>query len=152
MIEPARLDLAGDRWVPFIRSLPVVNALLEGATFAMQVRLLPDTEGEPLIALGTVSTASAQGVRVIASATDTVAAHIVAGRLIDVPAGYDVTDEVDVTLLGIRINELTMESLPAAGELGADLTLYWDLHITPIGGVKDRYAGGKFIVRAGVTH
>ena len=151
MIQPGRLDLAADRWVACIRTLPIVNADLTGAAFSLQVRLAPDTPGSALISLGNAASAAAEGVRVVEAATVTVASHIAAGRLNEVPNGYALIDSVAVTVLGLRINESTMEGLPPAAETGMDLDCAWDLHITPSGSIKDKYAGGKFTIRAGVT-
>lgn len=164
MISPAKINLAGDRWVPFIRTLPIVNADLTDAVFAMHVRAVKDVTGTPLVALATVTTAAAEGVRLIDVTTATIAAHIAAGRLGEVPAGinpatgaaYLATDSVTVSRVGIRINELTMEGLPfpgsgVVGERGDDVVLAWDMHVTPAGGTKDKFFGGGFTVRAGTT-
>lgn len=165
MIQPFRLDLAGDRWVPFIRILPIVNADLTGAAFSMQVRAVPDVSGTPLVDLATQTTEAAEGVKLHDVATATITAHRAAGRLAaDEPKGinpatgaaYAAGDNVTVSRLRIRINETTMEGLPFpgsgdAGERGDDVALAWDLHITPDGGLKDKYAGGTFTVRAGST-
>lgn len=126
MISPGILDLYADRWTAFVATLEFDGVNWTGATFLMQVRLLPDNPNSPLITLPTVSTASAEGVRIIS---------VVAG----------------VTTVGIRINETTMEAMPAATSLGDDATFFWDMHVTPAGGVKQRYLAGKFIVRAGVV-
>jgi len=58
---------------------------------------------------------------------------------------------VELSLVRLRINETTMEALPLPGERGNDLEYAWDLHVTPSGGIKDKYLGGKFTIRAGVT-
>ncbi|MGJ0508941.1 MAG: hypothetical protein ACR652_17795 [Methylocystis sp.] len=150
MQTPAELPFYVDRWVPCVRRLPVVNADLTDATFAMQVRLTGDQPGTPLIDLGTVST-DIQGVRLIEVATDTLANHIAAGRLASVPAGYAETDSLTVSLLGIRIDEATISALPLPAETGDNLEIAWDIVITPFGSDPDKYAGGAFIVRAGVT-
>ncbi len=51
----------------------------------------------------------------------------------------------------MRINEATMEAMPDAPEIGDDIELVWDMHITPSGGVKAVYFTGKFTVRDGST-
>ena len=48
-MRPGRLDLAGGRWVPFVQTLTFKGINLTGATFALQVRLTPDTPGPPLV-------------------------------------------------------------------------------------------------------
>lgn len=151
MQNPGRLPLGGDRWTPFVRTLTFEGIDLTGAAFAMQVRLKPDTPGAPLVDLSTVASASAQGVRLIYGGTDTVANHIAAGRLLAAPKGLLSTDNLALSLVGIRINETTMEGLPAADEVGNDAPLAWDMHITPASGTKEKYLYGPFTVRAGVT-
>lgn len=158
METPATVNLGGDRFVPFIRTLAFLGYDFTGATFAAQVRTRKD--GGTLKAdLGTVVTASAEGVRLIYGGTALISAHIAAGRLTSVPdatnpatgVAYVAADSVTLSQLGIRINETTMEAMPYGDDRGEDEVLYWDLHITPSGGTKDKYAGGTFTVRAGVT-
>jgi hypothetical protein len=151
MLRPAAIDIEADRWVACIRELPIVGADLTGAELAMHVRLIPDATGDPLVSLGTVSTSTAQGLRVAYAGTDTVNNHIAAGRLREAPSGLAGADAVAVTVLGIRVNETTMEGLPFPDERGDTVTLAYDIHITPAGGTKDKYAGGSFIVRPGAT-
>jgi hypothetical protein len=55
------------------------------------------------------------------------------------------------TLVRLQIAEATMEAMPAAAEQGANLTLYWDLHVTPSGSSKQMMLAGEFTVLAGVT-
>lgn len=161
MERPARIDFEADRWVAFIREIAFPGFDFFGATFAAQIRSYPDQPGDPLVNLGTVGASpSAQGVARTYSGTATIAAHIAAGRLTSAiyekanPATgelYAAGDNLLLSVIRIRVNETTMEGLPYPPELGDDLTLYWDLHITPDGSIKEKFAGGKFIVRAGVT-
>lgn len=151
MISPGRYDIGADRWVACIRTFAFVGVDFTGADVKMQVRLKADTTGTPLVELGPQVTSAAEGINFTYAGTATVADHIAAGRIPEVPAGYALTDSVVLTLVQIRINETTMESLPYPGERGDDADMAWDLHITPSGGIKDKYIGGKFIVRAGVT-
>jgi len=150
MISPGRYDISADRWVACLRTFSFVGLDLTGATFLSQVRQKPDLGGAPLVAL-TDAAAGAEGLRLIGVYTSTIAAHIAAGRLDVVPPGYKASDTVVLSQVGMRINETTMEGLPYPGERGDDATLAWDLHITPTGGLKDKFLGGDFIVRAGVT-
>jgi len=146
-----KLDLAADRWTAFIETWEFQEEDLTDATFAMQVRLIKDASGAPLVDLATVVSSSSEGVRLIYGGTDTVANHITAGRIDAAPDGYEATDSLALSLLGVRINETTMEGLPLPAERGDDLNLEWDLHITPSGGLKQKYLGGTFTVRAGAT-
>lgn len=150
MIQPALIPIAADRWVACIRTIAFVGLDLTGAAFASQVRIAPDTSGAPLVDLTTVTTAAAEGVRLIYGGTDTIANHIAAGRLNAVPPGYSNSSSVPLSVVGLRINETTMEGLATPLD-ASDKILAWDMHITPSGGTKDKYAGGTFTVRAGVT-
>lgn len=150
MQSPGRLPLAGDRWTPFTRTLQFEGVDFTAAIFAMQVRDRKD--GGALRAdLATVGSASAEGVRLIYGGTDTVAGHIAAGRIDDVPEGMSTSDSLILSLVGIRINESTMEAMTPATEVGDDAVAYWDLHVTPSGGLKDLYLYGPFTIRAGAT-
>lgn len=153
MHKPGLLPLAGDRFTPFVRTISLLGVDLTDAVFKLQVRLLPDTPGTPLADLGTVGSASAEGVRLIYGGTDTYANHIAAGRwpADEIPAGSEASDSIALSQLGIRINESTMEAMPDATEVGDNLDLHWDMHITPDGGLKQRWLYGPFRVRAGVT-
>lgn len=159
METPARLDWGADRYVPFIRTMALVGYDLTGAAFIMQVRDRKD--GGTLRAdLATVASASAEGVRLVYAGSDTVAAHVTAGRLTNAiyeavnsatGAKYAAADIVAVSQIGIRINETTMEAMPLGDPAGSNELLYWDIQITPLGSTKDVYAYGNFAVRAGVT-
>lgn len=151
MINPGYVALAADRRTPFTATLRLKGVDLTDAVLAAQVRLYPDAAGDPLINLAQVGTSSAEGVRIIYAGTDTVTNHIAAGRLQSVPTGMATGDSMVLTLLGIRVNETTMEGLPESSPPGRDVTLAWDAHITPSGGLKGKWFAGPFIVRAGVT-
>lgn len=160
MESPAMIDWRGDRYVPFVRTLSFVGHDWTGATFAMQVRDRRDG-GSLRADLATVAASpSAEGVALLYGGTDTVANHVAAGRLTSAiystrnpqtGADYVAGDSVAVSQVRIRIDEATMEAMPFGSEVGTDRELYWDLHVTPFGGVKDLYARGSFTVRAGVT-
>jgi hypothetical protein len=130
MIRPGEpITLTGGRWVPFKPfEIDVEWVNLTGATLAMQVRLTRDTPGAPLISL-TNQTSPAEGISV----------------------SVTTVDGLPLSTIEIRINETTMEGLPAASELGDDLELFWDMHITPSGGTKAVWAEGPFIVKGGAV-
>jgi hypothetical protein len=73
--------------------------------------------------------------------------------LLDLNSGAEFTlsHADDVPTFTLLIPEADMETLPEAAEVGKDLTLYYDIQITPPGGIKEVYIRGKFIVLAGVT-
>jgi hypothetical protein len=151
MIQPGRYDIFADRWVACVRTFSFVGFDFTGSTFASHIRLTPDATGAALVTLGNAASASAEGIRVIAVATATVAQHIANGWLTVPPPHYVLTDTVTITQIGMRINETTVEGLPFPAERGNDNWLAWDLHITPVGKDKDKYLGGDFVVRAGAT-
>jgi hypothetical protein len=150
-------DLVADRWTPFNRSIAFLRDFGAGVVFKMQIRNTPDAVAA-LIDLPQVVSASAEGVRLVYNGTATLADHIANNRWPDgvaaiAPSGaaYALTDNVPLTLVGIRINETTVEALPFPQERGDDLILSWDLLITPTGGLKEKWMEGKFIVHAGTT-
>jgi hypothetical protein len=150
MIAPGRYDLKADRWVACIRTFNFVGLDLTGAVFLANVRLKPDASGAPLVLLNNAA-AGAEGIRFVGVWTQTIQQHIDAGRIHAVPPHFELTDTVPLSTVEMRINETTMEGLPWGPERGDDAALAWDLHVTPTGGIKDKYLGGDFIVRAGVT-
>jgi hypothetical protein len=125
MIKPATLPLVGGRWVPFVLDIELEDVDLTGATLEAHVRLKPDTPGAALVDLDQVA-APAQGL-----------SFTVAGGS---------------STIRMRINETTMEGLPAANETGDDAVLWWDMHVTRPGvHEKSVYFRGTFTVQAGVT-
>lgn len=58
---------------------------------------------------------------------------------------------VTSTTVTWSVSEVNMEAMPLSDEADADVTLYYDLHITPTGVNKFVAARGKFIVVAGAT-
>lgn len=129
MFKPGVLNLNADRYTPFVATVTFSGIDLTDAVMAMEVRDRPDG-GTVRAALATVTLANAQGVRLVSTGT---------------------VEGVATSIVAIRINEATMEAMPTAPEIGDDLTLYWDMHITPDGGVKQVYLRGTFTIRAGVT-
>jgi hypothetical protein len=130
MQRPGYLPFADVRWTPFIRTLSFRGIDLTGATLRAQVRSTRDVVASPLVDLQTVGSANTEGLRLLSAG---------------------LVDGVMTSVIYMRINEATMEGLPAAAEPGDDLRLWWDMHITPAGGVKQRYLWGEFILLAGVT-
>lgn len=130
MINPMVADLRGPRTTLLIGTISLAGIDLTGAAYRLQVRNLADAAGALLANLTTVSTASAEGVRLISVTGSGPAA---------------------VSVLGFRFNKTTMAAMPAPVEPGQDAEFLWDLLITPSGGVEERYIKGRFIVEAGVT-
>jgi hypothetical protein len=129
MQDPGNLPLEADRQTPFIYTLTFQGIDLTSAVMKAQVRDRKD--GGTLRAdLATVLTVNTEGLRLVSAGT-------VGG--------------VMTSVVYMRINEATMEAMPLGDPAGDDLALFWDMHITPSGGVKEMYLRGTFTVRAGVT-
>lgn len=150
-MRAASKDLDADRWTPFVRRFTFVDRNFTGATFAAAVRMVLDAPGAPQVDLGSVASSASQGVWLDYAGTDTVQNHIAAGRLREVPPGLEMATPVAVSVVGIRINETTMEGLPFPAERGDVFEFFWDLHVTPAGSLKYKAIGGKFRVHGGAT-
>jgi hypothetical protein len=124
MIQAVRVDLAADRWTPFVYTIDVTGIDLSDASIHAQVRLYPDAAGDPLIDLPLVTTGS-DGVKLIS---------------------VDTTGPLPVSHLQIQIAAATVAAMPEATEIGNDLALAWDIIIN-----NARWLYGAFTVRAGVT-
>lgn len=151
MLQPLVLPLRVDRNVLCRRVIAFIDFNFTGATFKAAIKETPDAAGSALVSL-TTQTTDAQGVRLLYSASDTVQNHILAGRISDVPPGLELTTNVYVSQVQIKIDKTTMENasiFPLPQERGDDQTYYWDLLITPSGGDEDKYAGGGFIIQGG---
>ena len=152
MRNPIRWDIFGDRKVVLNETIPLVGQDFTGATFLCEVRLTPDAGGAALIT---------PIISLTYGGTDTVANHVSAGRLsediydIDRVKGvkYQATDSISLSLINVHVDNSNMVSpyVPNAAETGDDVTLAWDMLITPAGGVKDKWIYGKFIVRGTVV-
>lgn len=129
MLKPGLLPLSADRFTPFIATLTFVGIDLTAAVMKAQVRDRKDG-GAVRADLATVTLANTEGLRLLSAGT---------------------VDGVMTSVVYMRVNEATMEAMPLGAEIGDDLDLYWDLQVTPSGGVKGVYLYGPFIVRAGVT-
>lgn len=129
--KTGQLPLAANRWEPFVYTIDFPGFDYSAATFIAQVRAIKDSSGTALVDLSTVPSAGTEGINIV---------------------GVTTTDDIPTTSISIRINEATIEALPEPAELGEDVTLYWDMQITPSGGNKYRALEGTFTVRAGVTH
>ncbi len=129
MFKTVTAALEGSRTAPLVE--PEGEIILEGfdltgAAFRMEVRDRRDG-GMLRAALDTVTSATAEGVRIVSVET---------------------VDGIPITTLGIRINETTMESMPAAPEPGDNNEIAWGMHITPDDGAKFEAFDGPFIVKA----
>ncbi len=130
MDQVARLPLGGRRYQAYAKTLRFVGVDLTGASFRMQVRMLPNTPGAPLLALETVASGAAEGIRLI---------------------GVEQVNGQPVSTIGIRVNKTSMQALPYAGELGDDSAFAYDLMVNPAGGLEQVWLAGDFVAQAGVT-
>jgi hypothetical protein len=144
------LDIETDRWVECIRELVFLDQDFTGATITAMVRSYADAPGAPLRSLAKVTDEGIQGIVLEYAGEDTVANHIEAGRLVETPPGYQSTDTLLLSVLRIRVT--AMRDTQEPDELGDTVTLYWDMHITPAGGVEDVWCGGNYIVTPGAYY
>ncbi|MFC3579137.1 hypothetical protein [Sphingomonas hylomeconis] len=131
MATAARLPLAAWRNELCVRTIRFVGLDLTGVDMRMQIRLRPDAPGAPLIALATVTTASAEGLKLDSVTT-------VAG--------------IPTSTVVLRINKTTMTNaamVPYGGEPGADTGLSYAIQLggTSVGATR---VYGPFIVLANV--
>lgn len=128
MIFPGNVPLRAYRNTPFVQVFTLANYDLSAATFAAQVRSYRDAPGSPLITLGNASAGS---------------------------QGISCTYSAPTSTFIIQIDEATIDALlpyPANGvKQGADVPLYWDLHVTGGGLIKTRLLQGTFTIEPGVT-
>jgi hypothetical protein len=131
-MTPGTLNITVYRNVPFLEAIRFVGLDFAGGTFALQVRLLPGTAGDPLISL-TNQTAGTQGLSVAVTEED----------------------GLDVSTLTIQIDEATIDALLPAStngqKAGTDVNLFYDLIITATGFPKSRWLEGSFTIAEGVT-
>lgn len=143
MPSTGRRDLLANRWEPFVHVIRFEGQDLTGATFIAQVRATRDAGGTAPVDLLTVGGIGSEGITIVSVANE------------DVDFGVDIgVVNVPVTTISMRINEATMEAFdePPIDRLGDDLPYWWDMQITPSGGVKYRALEGQFTIHAGVTH
>lgn len=129
------IDIYASKRVPFDDTIPELLVDYSGATASMQVRAEPGDSGAAIITLG-MSVAGSEGLTI----------------------EYDATypdprtdEEVGATIVGIIIDEATLEGLSLGADTADDVTLHYDIHLTPSGGKKFVYCAGRFVVQPGVT-
>lgn len=149
-VEAAYLPIRQDRYSPCIQEWSFIGKDFTSAVFASQIRRIRD-DVTALITLATVGS-DTQGIRLLYAGADTVQNHIAAGRLRSLPAGLQLSDTVTLSQVRMKINKANVTALPAAEETGDNVTLAWDLHITPSGGYEAKWFYGEFVVEAGATN
>lgn len=139
----AIVNLAADKRVPFVdedgATWVFVGEDWDDAAFAMHVRALPGDTGTPLISLSNAS-AGSQGI----SAT-----YDGAYVFVDPETGEETT--LPATLVLCQIDEATLEAISLGTPYDKPAVFYYDLHVTPSGGIKRVAASGAFTINPGVT-
>lgn len=153
MFIAGRMPLFADAYTPFTDRWTFIDIDFSGATLKAQVRDRKDG-GMVRVDLATVEESGLEGLYIAYAGTDSVADHIAAGHLTAADAalaGLLQTDVIDLSVVEMRIDEATIETMPTAPEIGDDFEFYWDLHVTPPGEDKQVYLFGPFTRIAGVT-
>lgn len=121
--------------VPWVETLAIEGPDYSGATFKMELRTLPGGTGGAVVTLNNAA-AGTQGISATydAAYVDPITADVFAA-----------------TVLLFRIDETTMEALPAASPTDASVSLYHDLHIDPVSGDKFLAIYGSYDYSPGVT-
>src|SRR4051812_9352650 len=123
------LDLYADRHATYFDTFSWIGSDFTSGVFKMQARLKKDTTGTPLINLTSVTT-FVEGIALLYAGTDTIANHIAAGRMTEVPTGYTSSSSVLLSQIRVVISDTTLQSMPFPAERGDDLELAYDLVIT----------------------
>lgn len=132
------LPLTAYKRVPFRdqdgATFVIVGPNWSGAAYRMQIRQRPGDTGTPLVTL-TNQAAGTQGIS---------ASYV---------ADYAMPDgsEAPATKVMVQIDEATIEGWSMGTPYDQPVELFYDLHITPSGGVKMNYCGGTFTILPGVT-
>ncbi|MBM3927306.1 MAG: hypothetical protein FJ335_02450, partial [Sphingomonadales bacterium] len=121
----ARLSIAMDRVGPCVRTIRFVGLDLTGIFQRMEVRLQPETPGQPQIALQSASSATDEGLFFV---------------------GLTDRDGVPVSEMQLRIAEEKVKALPYFGELGSTATFSYDWIIDQQGQDRRRLITGEIIV------
>jgi hypothetical protein len=122
--------------VPWVEDLPVEGPDYSAGTFLMEIRSEPGDTGAPLVSLGN----AAAGSEGISCAYD--AAY---------PDPENAGETLAASVFLFQIDEATMAGLSTGGRTSDPVLAYYDLHVTPSGGVKFVLCYGSFTYYPGVT-
>ena len=155
---PAQLDIYVTRQEWYVESFVFEDLDLTGSTFDMQVRAVKDTTGTPLLDL-TNAAPGLTGINLAYAGTDTIANHIAAGRLSEVPdkknpttnLPYALSDNLLLSHIVISVAANLIAAIPFPAELGDDWVGWQNFFIDTPAGVPQVSWAGKFVVLAGVT-
>lgn len=136
------VPLVAYKRVPFLdedgATIVFVGEDFSGGTYLMHVRNNPGDVGDPILSLAG-ATAGTQGISVTYD-TD---------YLYVDERGVEQTGPASLVL--IQIDEATIEALSLGTPTDQPVNLHYDLHVTPLGGVKRVASQGQFIILPGVT-
>lgn len=137
------INLEADKRVPFVdddgATWVFVGEDWHDAAFSMEIRHLPGDTGVSLVSLSNAS-----------SGSEGISCTFDDGYPYTDPwAKEDVTAEASLVLA--QIDESTLEALSLGTPYDKPIVLYYDLHVTPDGGVKRVAAQGRFTINPGVT-
>jgi hypothetical protein len=135
MASPPQINIVASKRVPFDDTIPMMGVDYSGATPLMEIRPEPGGTGDPLVSLE-ASVAGGEGIVVSWDA--------------DFPDPDGIMAD-GATIVRVIINETTLEGLAYNAPPESDLTLYYDIHLTPVDGKKFVYCSGTFTVSPGVT-
>ena len=135
MAAAPQINIVAPKRVPFDDTIAMMGVDYSSATPLMEIRPEPGGSGTALVSLGASSSGS-QGIAITYDA--------------DYPDPDGIMAD-GATIVRIIINETTLEGLSYGADPADDVTLYYDIHLTPSGGKKFVYCAGKFAVMPGVT-
>lgn len=134
MPSTPEINIVANKRVPFDDTIAEMWVDYTGATPLMEIRTEPGDSGTPLVSLG----ASASG-----------------GEGIEITYDDDYPDpdgeDPGATIVRILIDEATIEGLSYGADTADRVTLYYDIHLTPVGEKKFVFARGAFTIDPGVT-
>lgn len=140
-MDAIQLDLVAWRRVPFGGGSGAQDVVLLGldwsaASFAMQVRAAAGDTGTPYVSL----IGAAAGTQGISATYDAGYIHPTTGAV------------VGATTIRPQIDQATLAAIPLApDDPAAPLTLWYDLHVTPVGLPMMQFLYGQFTLNPGVT-
>lgn len=141
-------DLSAWRHVPWggatgDQDIVVLGLDWSAATFAMQVRVAQGDAGTPLASLANAA-ANYEG---LSATYDPGYVYPATGPAVALRGTV-----VGATTIRPQINQATLEAIPlAADDPAAALTLWYDLHVTPVNMPKRQFTYGIFTLNPGVT-
>lgn len=132
---PAKIHLLAYKRVPFVEDIAFLGPDWTGAPMSMHIRYQKGDTGVPLIALANAPPGS-QGLSVAYNA-----AYVY----------NDLGAVAPASSIFMRIDETTIEAISLANPTNANLLMFYDIHVTPVGFDKILVAYGTFTIDPGAT-